>query len=88
MNESCLRAGITKDRIKEQQLKLLADRTSAATLRANQLRVYFAAFAHMQMDALRRLGPVGTELARAGDHDPAKAPVDRDTVADHGAQGA
>ncbi len=30
-----------ENRIKEQQLGLFADRTSSATLRANQLRLYF-----------------------------------------------
>ena len=50
---------------KEQQLGLFADRTSAATMRANQLRLYFASFAYVLMHALRRLGAEGTELARA-----------------------
>ena len=34
-----------ENRIKEQQLELSAHRTSAQTLRANQLRLYFASFA-------------------------------------------
>ncbi len=34
-----------ENRIKEQQLGLFADRTSSATLRANQLRLYFSSFA-------------------------------------------
>ena len=38
--------GDMENRIKEQQLDLFADRTSAATLRANQLRLYWALFAH------------------------------------------
>ena len=54
-----------ENRIKEQQLGLFADRTSAATMRANQLRLYFASFAYVLMHALRRLGAEGTELARA-----------------------
>ncbi len=41
-----LRAGDMENRIKEQQLALFADRTSAQTLRANQLRLYFASFAY------------------------------------------
>ncbi len=57
--------GDMENRIKEQQLGLFADRTSAATLRANQLRLYFASFAYVLMHGLRRLGLVGTELARA-----------------------
>ena len=57
--------GEMENRIKEQQLGLFADRTSAATMRANQLRLYFASFAYVLMHALRRLGAEGTELARA-----------------------
>ena len=48
-----------------QQLGLFADRTSAHTMRANQLRLYFSSFAYVLMHALRRLGTQGTELARA-----------------------
>ena len=48
--------GEMENRIKE-QLSLFADRTSSAeTLRANQLRVYFAAAAYVLMQGLRRLG--------------------------------
>ena len=54
-----------ENRIKEQPLGLFADRTSPATMRANQLRLYFASFAYVLMHALRRLGTQGTELARA-----------------------
>ena len=54
-----------ENRIKEQQLALFADRTSAQTLRANQLRLYFAAFAYTLMEILRRWGLAGTRLARA-----------------------
>jgi hypothetical protein len=57
--------GDMENRIKEQQLGLFADRTSAATLRANQLRLYFTSFAYVLMQGLRRLGLAGTELARA-----------------------
>ncbi len=57
--------GEMENRIKEQQLGLFADRTSAATMRANQLRLYFASFAYVLMHALRRLGTAGTQLARA-----------------------
>ena len=57
--------GEMENRIKEQQLGLFADRTSAAAMRANQLRLYFASFAYVLMHALRRLGAEGTELARA-----------------------
>ncbi len=57
--------GDMENRIKEQQLDLFADRTSAATMRANQLRLYFASFAYVLMHGLRRLGLEGTQLARA-----------------------
>ena len=54
-----------ENRIKEQQLGLFADRTSTATMRANQLRLYLSSVAYMLMQALRRLGLQGTEFARA-----------------------
>ena len=37
--------GDMENRIKEQQLALFADRTSRATMRANQLRLYFSSLA-------------------------------------------
>ena len=37
--------GEMENRIKECQLDLFADRTSAATMRANQLRLWFASMA-------------------------------------------
>ncbi len=57
--------GEMENRIKEQQLDLFADRTSAHTMRANQLRLYFSSFAYVLMHALRRLGTGGTRFARA-----------------------
>jgi hypothetical protein len=54
-----------ENRIKEQQLYLFADRTRAATMRANQLRLWFSSVAYTLLAALRRLGLKGTELARA-----------------------
>ena len=54
-----------ENRIKEQQLVLFADRTSAATMQANQLRLYFSSFAYVLMHGLRRLGLDGTAHARA-----------------------
>ena len=57
--------GEMENRIKEQQLDLFADRTSAASLRANQVRLWFASFAYVLIDALRRLGLRHTELADA-----------------------
>jgi hypothetical protein len=57
--------GEVENRIKEQQLDLFADRTSAATMRANQLRLWFASFAYVLLDALRRIGLRHTQFARA-----------------------
>jgi hypothetical protein len=48
--------GEMENRIKECQLDLFADRTSAKTMRANQLRLWFASFAYVLIDSLRRLG--------------------------------
>ena len=45
-----------ENRIKEMQLALFSDRTSAATLAANQLRLYFSGFAYVLLEGLRRLG--------------------------------
>ena len=41
--------GDMENRMKECQLNLFADRTGTATLRANQLRLYFASFAYVLM---------------------------------------
>jgi len=57
--------GECENRIKEAQLDLFADRLSAATFRANQLRLWLASAAYVLMHALRRVGLVGTALARA-----------------------
>jgi hypothetical protein len=57
--------GDMENRIKEQQLDLFADRTSTATLRANQLRLWLASMAYVLVAHLRRVGLVGTALARA-----------------------
>jgi hypothetical protein len=57
--------GDMENRIKEQQLYLFAHRTSCATMRANQLRLWFSGIAYMLLAALRRLGLAGTELAHA-----------------------
>ena len=54
-----------EDRIKECQLDLFADRTSTASLKANQLRLWFASLAYVLMTALRRIALQGTELAQA-----------------------
>jgi hypothetical protein len=57
--------GEMENRIKEAQLDLFADRLSAATFRANQLRLWLASAAYVLLQALRRIGLAGTELARA-----------------------
>jgi hypothetical protein len=57
--------GEMENRIKEQQLGLFADRTSTATMRANQLRLYFSSMAYILMHDLRRLALKDTELERA-----------------------
>jgi hypothetical protein len=57
--------GEMENRIKECQLHLFADRTSAATMRANQLRLWFASMAYVLLTALRRLGLAHTELENA-----------------------
>ncbi|MER8887293.1 IS1380 family transposase [Mesorhizobium sp. M0816] len=57
--------GEMENRIKECQLDLFADRTSAATMRANQLRLWFASMAYVLICALRRIGLANTRLARA-----------------------
>jgi hypothetical protein len=57
--------GDMENRIKEQQLALFADRTSTAQLRSNQLRLYFSSIAYCLLEALRRLGLAGTEMAKA-----------------------
>ena len=62
--EYCAR-GDMENRIKEQQLYLFADRTSAATMRANQQRLWFSSVAYTLMTALRRLGLKNTKMADA-----------------------
>ena len=57
--------GEMENRIKECQLDLYADRTSAKTLRANQLRLWFASMAYVLLCALRRIGLAHTQFARA-----------------------
>ena len=57
--------GEMENRIKECQLDLFADRTSTATMRANQLRLWFASMAYVLLAALRRIALPGTRLAKA-----------------------
>ena len=62
--EYCVR-GEMENRIKEQQLCLFADRTSAATMRANELRLWSSSIAYTLLNALRRLGLKDTSMAKA-----------------------
>jgi hypothetical protein len=57
--------GEMENRIKEQQLMLFADRTSCHKFLANQFRLLLSAAAYVLVEAVRRLGLAGTELARA-----------------------
>ena len=57
--------GEMENRIKECQADLFADRTSAATMRANQLRLWFASFAYVLLCAIRRVGLAHTQFAQA-----------------------
>ena len=56
--------GDMENRIKE-QFSLFADRVSAETMRANQMRLYLSAMAYVLVSGLRRLGLQATELAQA-----------------------
>src|SRR5438034_2700956 len=57
--------GDMENRIKECQLDLYADRTSTATMRGNQLRLWFASMAYVLLCALRRIGLHHTPFANA-----------------------
>ena len=57
--------GDMENRIKECQLDLYADRTSTATMRANQLRLSLASFAYVLLCAVRRIGLHHTPFANA-----------------------
>jgi hypothetical protein len=57
--------GEMENRIKECQLDLFADRTSTATMAANQLRLWFSGFAYVMLCGLRRIGLARTQFATA-----------------------
>jgi hypothetical protein len=57
--------GEMENRIKECQLDLFADRTSTATMRANQLRLWLASMAYVLLCAVRRIGLAHTQFAQA-----------------------
>jgi DDE family transposase len=56
--------GDMENRVKE-QYSLFADRVSAETMRANQMRLYLSVMAYVLVSGLRRLGLKGTDLATA-----------------------
>jgi hypothetical protein len=56
--------GDMENRLKE-QFSLFADRVSAETMRANQLRLYFSVMAYVLVSGRRRLGLKATEWAQA-----------------------
>jgi hypothetical protein len=57
--------GEMENRIKECQLDLYADRTSTATMRANQLRLWLSSFAYVLLCGLRRIALHHTKFAMA-----------------------
>ncbi len=57
--------GEMENRIKECQMDLFAGRTSTATMKANQLRLWFASMAYVLLDSLRRIALQTTDLADA-----------------------
>jgi hypothetical protein len=57
--------GEMENRIKECQMDLFADRTSAGTMKANQLRLWFASMAYVLVENLRRIALQATDLADA-----------------------
>lgn len=63
-NIYCAR-GDMENRIKEQQLGLFSDRTSAHGWWTNQLRILLAGFAYVLFERMRNTALKGTELAKA-----------------------
>jgi hypothetical protein len=57
--------GEMENRIKEQQLDLFADRTSSATMKANQLRLWFSSMAYVLVNELRRIALRHSQFADA-----------------------
>ena len=57
--------GEMENRIKEQQLQLFAERTSCHRWWPNQFRLLLASLAYTLLNTIRRLGLVGTDMARA-----------------------
>ncbi len=61
----CIVLAATWRTASKKQFVLFADRVSAATIRANQLRLYLSVMAYSLVCGLRRLGLRGTQLAHA-----------------------
>src|SRR6266403_4089307 len=57
--------GEMENRIKECLMDLFADRTSTGTMKANQLRLWFASMAYVLLESLRRIALQATDLADA-----------------------
>ena len=57
--------GDMENRIKEQQLDLFADRTSATKWWANQFRLLLSGFAYILLDYIKRVGVKNTKLSKA-----------------------
>jgi hypothetical protein len=57
--------GDMENRIKEQQLGLFADRTSAHRWWSNQLRLLLSTLAYVLINEVRAVGLKGTKMARA-----------------------
>lgn len=56
--------GEMENRIKE-QMEMFSERTSTATMRANQLRLWFSTLAYTLVNEVRRVGLAGTKMAKA-----------------------
>ena len=56
--------GDMENRIKEQQLDMFADRTSAHRMKVNQLRLWLSSMAYVLVEAIRRLGLSGSAQPR------------------------
>ena len=57
--------GEMENRIKEQQLELFADRTSATLMKANQLRLWLSSVAYIMLNEVRRVGLADTSMEQA-----------------------
>ena len=77
-----------ENRIKEQRLGLFADRTSSSQMQANQLRLYFSAFAYLYGAHNAPSGSSGDEVGTGAEADSAgNTAEDRGKGSGHHAQG-